>query len=413
MRPRTERVLVVHLTTACNLRCAYCFQRDKRPRALAWGPLRHGLEWLLASDTTKARVAFTGGEPLLCRPLLTRAVEFIDRERPRALKVRIEILTNGLLLDDETIAFLERHDIHASVSLDGGPAAQDLRGRGTFARLDRLLARLACERPFFVEHRLRVAMTVCRQNVPMLADSVGYLLDAGVATVSMTPAMTADTGWTDEDTAELERQFERVYEASLDHYGRTRRVPLDLFRRTAPDAAHARPSDVTCTIGDGHALAVDATGRAVPCPLFSEGYHAPGNVLLDAAAGLIAAVGPVSGPDMAARLIACGEGLRGLPLFGPRGRKHSSWGSCERCEYLGRCSVCPVSIGLMPGNTDPGRVPDFQCAFVRASLARRDRFPVQPPLEAVHRSLDRFWQVVRDESLHGRGEPAGSPRPPD
>jgi DNA-binding PadR family transcriptional regulator len=27
--------------------------------------------------------------------------------------------------------------------------------------------------------------------------------------------------------------------------------------------------------------------------------------------------------------------------------------------------VCPVSIGLMPGNSNPNRIPPFQCAFVR------------------------------------------------
>ena len=394
---RATRALVVHLTSACNLRCAYCFQRDKQPLALAWPPLREALEWALASPGSAARVTFTGGEPLLEFPLLARAVGFIDRERPRELAVRIDVLTNGLLLDDETIAFVADHDIHVHLSIDGRPPAQDLRGRGTFARLDRLLARLREERRGFFERRLTIAVTVCRQNVPVLADSVDYLLDLGVNTIGMTPAMTADAAWTDDDTAELDRQFAAICCRSRALYEQTGRVPVELFRRSDRDAP-VDASRTACTIADGHALVVDVAGRAVPCPLFSKGYHTPGNPLLDEAAACIADIGDVAGPDVAARIAACGERLHALPLFEARTHRYSSWGRCAECPYLERCFICPVSTGLIPGNTDPNRVADFQCAFNRVSLAWRDRFPPLRSLAEVRQSLDRFWAAVLGES---------------
>jgi hypothetical protein len=213
----------------------------------------------------------------------------------------------------------------------------------------------------------------------------------------MTPAMTPDTRWTDADTAELDRQFAEIYRRSRELYDQTGRVPLELFRRADTEPA-AEPSRNTCTIGDGHALTVDVAGRAVPCPLFSQGYHTRGNPLLDEAAGCIARVGRVDDTALSARIVACGEQLHALPLFGSQQHKRCSWGRCADCQYLGRCFICPVSTGLIPGNTDPGRVPDFQCAFTRVSLAWRDRFPPQPSLEAVRRSLDRFWAAVLEES---------------
>ena len=42
--------------------------------------------------------------------------------------------------------------------------------------------------------------------------------------------------------------------------------------------------------------------------------------------------------------------------------------------YLTECMVCPVSIGHIPGNRDPHRVPDFPCAFNLVMLGARDRF---------------------------------------
>ena len=53
-------------------------------------------------------------------------------------------------------------------------------------------------------------------------------------------------------------------------------------------------------------------------------------------------------------------------------------GGVGECRYLGTCGVCPVSIGHQPGNTDPHRIPDFQCAYNLVSLKYRERFPFQP-----------------------------------
>lgn len=394
------RVLVVHVTAACNLRCTYCIQREKWPRVLAWGPLRHALEWVLGSGSGNARIAFTGGEPLLAFPTIARAVEYVDRRRPPDLRVRYEVLTNGLLLGQRALSFLADHDFQVELSFDGVAPAQDLRSRGTFMTLDRLLAQVKHEHRFLFEHQLRIAAAVCRRNIAFLADSVAYFLETGVPTLSITPAMTSDAQWTARDTAELERQFARVYARVLSHYRRTGRVPLELFRKAHPDEPVDDASSTACDIGTGHALAVDVTGRAVPCSLFAQGYQVPGSPLLDAAAERVA-LGRVSDPRLRERLAACRRRIGAMRLFAARCRKYSSWGRCKDCAYLHRCSVCPVSIGLLPGNTDPDRIPDFQCAFTRTALAYRDRFPCQPPLQAAFLRLERLRQ-----SIAGQFDPA-------
>ena len=79
---------------------------------------------------------FIGGEPLLEFPLMRQAVEYIEDAPARHLRVHYEIVTNGTLLRDEQTAFLAEHDFDVQFSFDGVPAAQDLRGAGTFAVLD-------------------------------------------------------------------------------------------------------------------------------------------------------------------------------------------------------------------------------------------------------------------------------------
>ncbi len=61
-------------------------------------------------------------------------------------------------------------------------------------------------------------------------------------------------------------------------------------------------------------------------------------------------------------------------IFTGKEDKRSSYRTCRGCRFVHLCSVCPVSIGHIPGNTDPNRVPDLQCAFNLAVLTARERF---------------------------------------
>ena len=371
-----ERVLFVLVTSACNLRCSYCFLRDKRWRTLGWPALRAALDWVLSAASQEARVVFSGGEPLLALPMIARAVEYLDSRRRPDLTLHYEILTNGILLGQKQTAFLAEHDFRIGLSFDGVRRAQNLRGRGTFDTLEQAIARLRQEWPCLFEHRLEIAMTLCRENVTTLADSVSYFLKTGVSAINLSAAMTTDARWSSRDSVELDGQFARMYQDSVGHYERTGQVPLTLFLKTSPDRPRRSVPDAPCRIGAGHALAVDATGRAFACPLFAAGYHRPGSPLLDAAARVVD-LGQADKPGLTRRLEALPPKIGATRLFTARREKYSSWRRCGECRYLDRCRVCPVAVGLAAGNADPDHVPDFQCAFSRTSLKYRDRFPCQ------------------------------------
>ncbi len=58
-----------------------------------------------------------------------------------------------------------------------------------------------------------------------------------------------------------------------------------------------------------------------------------------------------------------------------RGRREDpDLGRCCDCPYLPECTVCPVSIGRIPGDTDPDRVPDFLCAFNQVRVEHKRLF---------------------------------------
>lgn len=370
------RCVTVILTATCNLRCAYCFQNRKQPRRMDEETLRAAVDLLLRSRQRDLELWFSGGEPLLDFPRLRWAVGYAEAACPAAQRLRFGLSTNGLLLDDECADFLAAHRVSTQISFDGLPAAQELRGPGTFGRLDARLRHLRRRHPKWFAEELEVALTVTGANLPVLGDSVEYFLKGGVRTVNVAPRVGHDPDWTDGCFLELARQLGRVYEASLRFYGRTGRVPVALFRKTGEAPELGRPSPWLCGLAQGRALAVDVDGSVAGCAMLAESYQTfPTRLLRERVPAL--RLGHLRDPGLPSRLAAFPAAVKAARFFDGRSRKRSGFGRCGRCPHRRSCSVCPVSIGRIPGNTDPDRVPDVVCAFNRLALEYRSRFPAQ------------------------------------
>jgi sulfatase maturation enzyme AslB (radical SAM superfamily) len=370
------RSLAVVLTARCNLRCAYCYQ-DRRPaRGIDWTTLQRAAQLLLDSQRADVTLRFYGGEPLLVFDLARRAVEFAEQHRPASKRLRLALSTNGLLLDDARAAFLAQHQVETQLSFDGVPASQDRRGRGTFRVLEARLERLRERHPAFFEADVQVAVTLTGANLPHLAESIEYFLGKGVRTLFVGARNTHDPDWRPERIRELDEQFARIYRSCLRHYRRTGRVPLVLFRNTRAGRSRSG-GDAMCALGRNGELAVDVDGQLAGCVVLAESYQSFTSPLLrDLIPSL--RLGRLDDPDLPRRLAGFPRALHAAGIFDRKADKYSSYGRCRDCRYLRACLVCPVSIGHIPGNTDPRRVPDLPCAFNRIALKYRARFPRQP-----------------------------------
>jgi hypothetical protein len=73
-------------------------------------------------------------------------------------------------------------------------------------------------------------------------------------------------------------------------------------------------------------------------------------------------LGDLRAPSLDRRLEGYPEAVRAVGIFDRKEEKYSTYGRCRDCRFVEVCSVCPVSILHIPGNTDPHRVPDLPCA---------------------------------------------------
>ncbi len=400
--------VVLILTARCNLACSYCYQGMRKAGVMEWGTVRASLDLGLRSQQEEVSFVFLGGEPLLSFPLVRQAVEYVESGSRPGHRVNLLISTNGTLLQPEITSFLERHRVEIQLSFDGVLPAQDLRARGTFPVLDSLVDKLRETRPGLFRDGLRISMTLIPPAIPHLADSVSYFLRKGCEKIAIEPLITHHPLWSGDCTRELERQFSRIVDISLDHLRRSGKVPLLLF---APpqESPRVRRGQAMCGAVQGRNLTVDIDGQVYGCTLCVESvqeFRSPlvKRLLQALRIGYLDDVFPLRhGVFLEA---ACQE-----DLLNHRDRKHSSLGPCVACPFFEECAICPVSIAQTPGNMDPHRVPDFPCAFNRVAQEYRRLF-LSKARQARGAYLDQLMMQFRD-MVRESGRPQSASAPED
>jgi hypothetical protein len=131
---------------------------------------------------------------------------------------------------------------------------------------------------------------------------------------------------------------------------------------------------------------VDVDGQVYGCVLFAESYQTiQDGMLKDCLSPM--RLGDIRADGLGRRIEEYPAAARAAGIFTGKREKYSSYRRCEGCPCLHVCSVCPVSIGRIPGNTDPHRVPDLQCAYNLVVLTGRQRFlEATQELESAARS---------------------------
>jgi MoaA/NifB/PqqE/SkfB family radical SAM enzyme len=381
---------------------------------MEWETLRHSLDLALRHGQRKVTVVITGGEPLLEFDLIRKAVAYANRASPGRKRVSFKLVTNGTLLTEDKVTFAAKHSISTQLSFDGVRPVQDLRGRGTFASLDKLLGRLQEQHPDFYKKHLTIGATVVPLTVRHMADSVEYFLENDARKIIMSSSLLAHSDWRSSRVSQFEKQFARIYDMSLSHFDRTGRIPFLLFQptkdekrdfkkkrlhgrapvdsrrradnRTSSAVPSTKSGSVTplirrgrtqrerlCAAGRGEMLSVDVDGRVYACVMLARSYQRFTTPVLEKSAEAMS-LGNLAGPQFLKRYHDLPKTALQLGIFAPREKGYSSYRRCRDCPYCAQCFICPVSAGHLRRNDSCERVPDFSCAFNFTAFKYRGRF---------------------------------------
>jgi uncharacterized protein len=202
LRPAPLKSMCLNVAHDCNLRCAYCFAaqgdfgtgRELMPLATA----KAAVDFLLAHSGNRRNLEldFFGGEPLMNWSVVVDTVAYARSLEPANGKnFRFTITTNGLLLDDEKIAFINLEMANVVLSLDGRRHVHDdmrptPNGHGSYdlvvPQYQKLVAERQLQDPDRSEYYVRGTFT--RKNLNFAQD-VLHMADLGFRKLSMEPAV--------------------------------------------------------------------------------------------------------------------------------------------------------------------------------------------------------------------------------
>jgi radical SAM protein with 4Fe4S-binding SPASM domain len=129
--------VVLKMTTACNLRCVYCYTDSASNREdIEISTIEKLFDQIGESNSNSINCIFHGGEPLLCVDSIVKCIELISKKY-YANRIRFYIQTNGTLLNESIIDLIKKYNIHIGLSLDGLAEFNDKtriypNGRGSF-----------------------------------------------------------------------------------------------------------------------------------------------------------------------------------------------------------------------------------------------------------------------------------------
>lgn len=126
------KAMCLNVAHDCNLRCEYCFAaKGDFGRGRMLMPFEIGkkaIDFLIKNSGTRHNLEldFFGGEPLMNFDVVKKVVEYARSiEKQHNKKFRFTITTNGLLLTDDKIDFINKEMSNVVLSLDGRKEVND------------------------------------------------------------------------------------------------------------------------------------------------------------------------------------------------------------------------------------------------------------------------------------------------
>lgn len=189
--------MCLHIAHDCNMVCKYCFADTgdfKRKRSLmSLETAKKAIDFLLekSAGIKNLELDFFGGEPLLNFDVVRETVKYgREREKEFGKNIRFTMTTNGTLLDDEKIDFINEHMSNVVLSIDGRKEVNDrirtyMDGNGTYDDILPKYKKLVEKR---TNGTYYVRGTYTRENLDFAKDVIS-LADAGFDQISVEPVV--------------------------------------------------------------------------------------------------------------------------------------------------------------------------------------------------------------------------------
>ena len=220
-RSTVVKALCLHVAHTCNLNCEYCFAAQGKFHGqsglMSFETGKRALDFLVEHSGTRRNleVDFFGGEPLMnfevCKQLVAYA-RSIEKEHNK--NFRFTITTNGMLLTDDKIDYINKEMYNVVLSLDGRKEVNDrmrfcVNGSGSYDIILPKFQKMAKERG---DGQYYIRGTFTKYNKDFSND-VLHFYEKGFEQISIEPVVTDPKlpyALTEEDLPEVYAEYEKL-----------------------------------------------------------------------------------------------------------------------------------------------------------------------------------------------------------
>lgn len=220
-RKTVVKALCLHIAHDCNLACKYCFAQEGeyhgRRALMSLEVGKRALDFLIENSGNRKNleVDFFGGEPLMNWEVVKELVRYgRSKEKEYNKNFRFTLTTNGVLLNDEVMEFVNKEMSNVVLSLDGRKEINDMmrpfrNGKGSYDLIVPKFRKLADSRN---QTNYYVRGTFTRNNLDFSNDVIEYA-DLGFKQMSMEPVVASpeeDYALREEDIPAILKEYDKL-----------------------------------------------------------------------------------------------------------------------------------------------------------------------------------------------------------
>ena len=277
-RDPVVKALCLHIAHDCNLKCKYCFAEEgeyhgkRELMSLEVG--KKAIDFLIKASGKRKNleVDFFGGEPLMNFDVVKGIVEYARSiEKEKGKNFRFTITTNGILLNDDIMEYINENMHNVVLSIDGRKEVNDRMrpragGQGSYDNIVPKFQKLAESRN---QTDYYVRGTFTRHNLDFGKD-VLHLADLGFKQISVEPVVadpSEDYAIQEEDLPVIFEEYESLAKDIIKRRKEGKWFNFFHFMIDLTGGPCVTKRLVGCGSGTEY-LAVTPTGDLYPCHQF-------------------------------------------------------------------------------------------------------------------------------------------------
>lgn len=277
-RDPVVKALCLHIAHDCNLKCKYCFAEEgeyhgkRELMSLEVG--KKAIDMLIKASGKRKNleVDFFGGEPLMNFDVVKGIVEYARSvEKEAGKNFRFTITTNGILLNDKIMEYINENMHNVVLSIDGRKEVNDnmrvrAGGQGSYDTIVPKFQKLAESRN---QTDYYVRGTFTRHNLDFSKD-VMHMADLGFKQISIEPVVAdlkEDYAIQESDLPQIFQEYEKLAKQILERRKNGEWFNFFHFMIDLTGGPCVTKRLVGCGSGTEY-LAVTPTGDLYPCHQF-------------------------------------------------------------------------------------------------------------------------------------------------